>query len=153
MGANLRYIALRKRLAAMLAAPSDHVPYQPLIDELYRGLPHYTAIAIFAVTADGLTLQASHSVTEQQAQQMTEGLAAASVASIKPLLVPEIAHDARSRPISETIIAELVVPVLRNNAPILVIDIQSERYASLGRADQELLTWLAREMQVLVPEE
>lgn len=150
MGANLRYIALRKRLGALLSASTEQVPYQQIIDELYRGLPHYTAIAVFAVTAEGLMLQASHGVTDRQAGQMTEGLAAASVASKQPLLVPDLTNETRSRPISEAIIAELAVPMLRDDTPILVIDIQSDRYASLGRSDQELLLWLAHEMQALI---
>lgn len=147
MGANLRYIALRKRFAAMLSEAADRVPLERIVVELYRSLPHYTAIAIFAVTAEGLALQASHGITDEQAHQMATGLAATAVADGKPLLIPDITRDTRARPLSEAIVAELVVPALNNDVPSLVIDVQSDRYASLGRADQDLLTWLARTLQ------
>ncbi len=78
---------------------------------------------------------------------MAGGLAAAAVASRAPLLIPDVSRDARVRPISEEITAELVVPVLHDNHTAFVIDVQAQRYATLGRADQELLGWLARELQ------
>lgn len=148
MSANLRYTALRKRLGALLAGAVDVVPYERIVEELYRGLPHYTAIAVFSVTADGLVLQASHGVTEEQTQQMAEGLAAVAIETGKPLLVPDITRDSRARPLSAAISAELVVPVVCDDIPVLVIDVQSERYSILGRSDQELLTWVAREIKV-----
>lgn len=147
MGANLRYIALRKRFAVIFSEAVT-TPYGRIIDELYRSLPHYTAIAIFAVTTEGLALQASHSITGEQARQMAAGLAAEAATSGKPLLVPDITRDTRARPLSDAIVAELAVPVLSNNVPVFVIDVQSDRYASLGRADQELLTWLAHALPV-----
>lgn len=147
MGANLRYIALRKRFTAMFSEAGNIVALERIVDELYRSLPHYTAIAVFAVNPEGLVLQASHGVTDEQAQQMAAGLAAGAVADGKPLLVPDITRDTRARPLSDTIVAELVVPALNNDVPILVIDVQSDRYASLGRSDLDLLTWLARTLQ------
>jgi putative methionine-R-sulfoxide reductase with GAF domain len=147
VSANLRYLALRKRLAGLIAGTADAVPYGRIVHELYRGLPHYTAIAVFTVTGDGLVLLAGHGITEEQAQEMAGGLAAATVASRTPLLIPDVSRDGRVRPISEEITAELVVPVLRDDLTAFVIDVQSQRYATLGRADQELLGWLARELQ------
>ena len=147
MSANLRYLALRKRLAGLIAGTADAVPYGRIVHELYRGLPHYTAIAVFAVAGEGLVLLAGRGVTDEQAQEMAEGLAAATVVNRVPLLIPDVSRDARVRSVSEEITAELVVPVLRDDVTAFVIDVQSERYATLGRADQELLGWLARELQ------
>jgi putative methionine-R-sulfoxide reductase with GAF domain len=152
VSANLRYLALRKRLAGLLAGTASADPYTRIVDELYRGLPHYTAIAVFAVAGEGLVLLAGHGVTEAQAQEMARGLAAATIASRVPLLIPDVSRDPRVRPISEEITAELVVPVLRDDLTAFVIDVQSERYATLGRADQELLGWLAHELQQPRPE-
>jgi len=131
----------------MFSEAADSVPLERIVVELYRSLPHYTAIAVFAVTAEGLALQASHGITAEQALLMATGLAATAVADGKPLLVPEITYDTRARPLSEAIIAELVVPALNNDVQSLVIDVQSDRYASLGRADQDLLIWLLRTLQ------
>ena len=147
MSANLRYLALRKRLAGLIAGTADAVPYGRIVHELYRGLPHYTAIAVFAVAGEGLVLLAGRGVTDEQAQEMAEGLAAATVVNRVPLLIPDVSRDGRVRSVSEEITAELVVPVLRDDVTAFVIDVQSERYATLGRADQELLGWLARELQ------
>ena len=151
MGANLRYIALRKRLGALFTEAADAVAIERIVDELYRGLPHYTAIGIFAATTHGLVLEAGHGIDEEQALRMAEGLAATAVGSGQPLLVPDITRDTRARPIADAIIAELVVPVLRDGAPYLVLDVQSDRYAVLGRADLELLTWLAGRLQQSQP--
>ena len=147
MSANLRYLALRKRLAGLIAGTADAVPYGRIVHELYRGLPHYTAIAVFAVAGEGLVLLAGRGVTDEQAQEMAGGLAAATVVNRVPLLIPDVSRDARVRPMSEEITAELVVPVLRDDLTAFVIDVQSERYATLGRADQDLLGWLASELQ------
>jgi putative methionine-R-sulfoxide reductase with GAF domain len=134
-------------LGVLLAEPADAAPLARIVDELYRGLPHYTAIGIFETTTDGLVLEAGHGIDQEQALRMAEGLATTTVASGQPLLVPDITRDTRARPIADAIIAELVVPVLRDGAPYLVLDVQSDRYAALGRADLELLTWLAGRLQ------
>lgn len=142
--ANLRYFALRKRIGVLLMEPqmSGTLP-QRIVDELYRALPHYSAIALFRREGDSLNVQAMHGLDPTRAQALSTALAATVLSTNRSLLLIDLGRDQRARPAREEIVAELVVPVIRNGQTVQVFDIQSDRWGALGRADQELVEWIA----------
>lgn len=143
-GANLRYFALRKRIEKLLKEPQTSAALaQRIVDELYRALPHYAVIALFRVEGDTLKAEARHGLDPPQAQTLATGVAATILSTNRSLLLIDLRRDQRARPARESIVAELVVPVIRHGQTVQVFDIQSDRWGVLGRADQELIEWIA----------
>jgi len=145
--ANLRYLAIQRRVAPLLveAAPRATL-VEKIVVELYRSLSHYSAIAYFQVEHDGLSLVAGRGLGEGEVDVLRAGLAAVVAREGQLLFVPDVARDPRVRPVREMVVGELLVPVVRDGAAIGVIDVQSERPNGLGLGDRELLSWLAAQM-------
>ena len=143
--ANLRYIALRSRLAALLEAEPGML-LDSVVRELYRALPHYTAIVFFRVEQGGLAAIAAHGLDVSQAANMGEGLAAVAVSGGQVVFAPDLTHDRRARPLHEEMRGELAVPALHGGHATLVLDVQSRRAGGLTFYDRELLVWLAERL-------
>lgn len=142
--ANLRYFALRKRIDLLLAeSPTAGTLPQRIVDELYRALPHYSLVALFRREGENLMLDVVRGLDPAQAQALSTGLATVVTSTRTSLLLTDIGRDQRARPAREDMIAELTVPVIRGEQVVHVFDIQSDRWGALGRADQELIEWLA----------
>ncbi len=143
-GANLRYLALRRRIAGLLAdEPHAGVTLVALVGELYRGLPHYRVIGFFRVVDDMLELVAGRGADLAAA---AGGLARAAQETASLVFVPDIRRDERARPADEGVVGEIAVPVLQLGEVVGVIDVQSDRLGSLGPGDRDLLQWLAGEL-------
>jgi putative methionine-R-sulfoxide reductase with GAF domain len=145
--ANLRYIALRPRLLALLAEEADiSTALGRAARELYRALPHYTAVVFFRRERETMVPVAGHGADAAGQERMREGLAAVVAASTTPLLVPDVSGDRRVRGVHEGIVAEIVVPIVFDGRIAGAIDVQSERAGALSFGDRELLSWLAGQL-------
>ncbi len=145
--ANLRYLAIQRRLAPLLV---EAVPRATLVEkiigELYRSLSHYSAIAYFQVEDDGLSMAVGRGLGEGEVDVLRAGLVSVVAREGQLLFVPDVAREPRARPVREMVVGELLVPVVRDGAAIGVIDVQSERPNGLGLGDRELLSWLAAQL-------
>ncbi len=145
--ANLRYLALRRRLAGLLAEEvTPPISLVTLVRELYRGLPHYRVLGIFVVAGERLELTAGHGADAGAVAAMGSGLARVARESRVTIFVPDIGGDARARPVQAGIVGELAVPILHEGSTVGVIDVQSDRSGALGFGDRELLQWLAEQI-------
>ena len=151
--ANLRYLALRKRLAAVYdtgAAPT--VILNSTLRELYRSLPHYSVIALFRVDGERLVRVGVQGAEVADAELMAAGLARVAMERQQPVLLADVTGDARVRPALPVVVGELVVPIVQDGRTVGVIDIQSERRNGLGQGDRELLQWLAVRLRAAIQE-
>ncbi len=146
--ANLRYLAIRRRLAPLLVEDVPHgTLVEKIIGELYRSLSHYSAIAYFRVEDDGLSMVVGRGLGEGEVDDVLRaGLAGVVAREGRLLFVPDVARNPRARPVREMVVGELLVPVVHDGAAMGVIDVQSERPNGLGLGDRELLSWLAAQL-------
>jgi GAF domain-containing protein len=145
--ANLRYLALRQRIAGLLMGNvSPPVSLAALVRELYRGLPHYRAIGIFAVEGKQIELVAGHGADAGAVASAGTGLARVAAETGATVFVADVSRDERARPVYDGIVGELAVPILRGDTAVGVIDVQSDRPGALGFGDRELLQWLAEQL-------
>lgn len=148
MSAHLRYLALRARLAPIVdEGVALQAVAERIVAELYRSLPHYTAVVVFSVEATGLRAIAARGVEPDQAGVMATGVAGVAARGTAPVFIADAASDPRVRPIHAGICTELAVPVPGAGGPGLVLDVQSDRPNSLGPSDRQLLGWLAVALQ------
>lgn len=139
---HLRYLALRRRIAGLLADDPSSDVLTTLVRELYRALPHYQVITIFKYAEDCLAVVAVRGIELEAAAQLAGGLARTAAENRAPLRIPDLSRDQRSRPAYTGIVAELVVPISYAGSVAGVIDVQSDRPGALGPGDQDLLHWL-----------
>lgn len=146
-GANLRYLAIRRRLATLISAdPHMRMPLDVLVGELYRALPHYRVIVLFRVVDVPFELVAVRGVDPAMAAGAAVGLARVAQQTGEMLFVPDIRRDERVRPAREGIVGEIALPIAHADRVVGVLDVQSDRPGALALADRELLQWLAGEM-------
>ena len=145
--ANLRYLALRQRIAGLLTKEATSpLSLAALVRELYRGLPHYCVLGIFRVEGERLELVASHGADAGTVASTGAGLACVAAETRATVFVTDISRDERARPVYEGIAGELAVPILQGATVVGVIDVQSDRPGALGFGDRELLQWLAEQL-------
>lgn len=145
--ANLRYLALRQRIAGLLMEEVQlPVSLAALARELYRGLPHYRVLGIFTVEGKRLELAASHGADAGTVASAGTGLARVAAETRMTVFVSDISRDERARPVYDGIAGELAVPILHKETAAGVIDVQSDRPGALGFGDRELLQWLAEQL-------
>lgn len=135
---NLRYLALRRRLEPLFG-----LPVQLVIDELYRALSHYSAIAAFRANRDELDLVAGRGLSARDAETMRRGLAQVVLREGQARFVPDIALDSRAQPVRDGVVGELAVPIRHHGATVGVLDVQSLQAGTLGIGDRDLLAWVA----------
>lgn len=142
--ANLRFLALRKRLTALLDidAPAEDL-LDRLLSELYHALPHYAVVGYLRADAGRLTVLAIRGADAAAAAALASGAAWMAAEARAPMFIPDLGQDERARPLREGIIAELAIPALRDDELLGVLVVQSDRGGALGLGDRELLTWLA----------
>ncbi len=144
MSAHLRYVALRGRLERTIARPASlQILSERLLSELYRALPHYAVVVVFRVEENRLRPLAAKGIEIEQAVSLGTGIAAVAARGTASVYVPDVERDARSRAARPEIRAEMAIPVAVDGAPLLVIDVQTDRANSLGPSDRQLLGWLA----------
>jgi L-methionine (R)-S-oxide reductase len=69
----------------------------------------------------------------------TDGLCGAAVAARRPVVVGDVAADARYLTTHTTTRSEIVVPVIAAGVPVGLVDLESERTNAFGAADERLL--------------
>src|ERR671933_2065285 len=98
--ANLRYLALRQRIAGMLTEEATSpLSLAVLVRELYRGLPHYRVLGIFRVEGERLELAASHGADVGNVASTGASLACAAAETRATVFVTDISRDDRARPV------------------------------------------------------
>jgi L-methionine (R)-S-oxide reductase len=69
----------------------------------------------------------------------TDGRCGAAVAARRPVVVGDVAADARYLTTHATTRSEIVVPVIAAGVPVGLVDVESERANAFGPADERLL--------------
>ena len=145
---NLRFLALRPRLAPLLAAlrdgDDDATAADALLREIYRAIAHFTVLAIYRDAADALTVIASRGPLEHHTLAHAQGTPGAALSTPDLIAVPKREADPRHLPTQRPFAAELSIALPRPGRATLVLHALLEEPAALGFADRELFEWIQR---------
>src|SRR5439155_1346411 len=79
-----------------------------------------------------------------------EGICRAAVSEKATVIVPDVNNDPRYLQCFINTRAEIVVPILRDGAPIAEIDIDSDQLNAFGPTDKEFLEWVADDLRSIL---
>ncbi|MBN1149219.1 MAG: GAF domain-containing protein [Anaerolineales bacterium] len=154
-----RYQQVQRRLTEitliqkLTQAFNQRLEVQTLLDEVAAQLNNqlgYSQITIFLVEADNLALKAwSGQPPKEYSYPLSRGIIGRVVREGQAALVPDVSSDPDYylHP-GEKYVAELAVPIFRDEKVIGVISIQSEQIGQLTGQDRELLEVLAGQVSV-----
>lgn len=108
-------------------------------------LPGYTGVYIYVLEGDTLVLTAFEGRKTQHVRiPAGTGICGASVQSKAPVIVADVASDARYLACNLETKSEIVVPILRDGLYLAQIDIDSDDRAAFDTMDEAFLFEVAR---------
>jgi GAF domain-containing protein len=154
-----RFQQVQRRLAestlihSLTQTLNRRLEVQTLLDEVVEQLVHelgYDQITIFLIEENNLVLKASHGRPPMEnIYPLTRGVIGRVARTGQAAFVVDISSDPDYYAHEgEKYIAELAVPIFRNETVIGVISIQSERIDQLTQQDRDLLQVLAGQISV-----
>ena len=142
------YDALAERLEKIIGSGSRKQAITDFVCRELRKIPHYTWVGIYAVEGADLVLTSwsGPSATQHVRIPVGQGICGAAVSAKEVIVVPDVAQDARYLQCFLNTRSEMVVPILRDGAPIAEIDVDSDERGAFGSADDRFLRWVADEL-------
>ena len=114
-------------------------------------LPGYTGVYIYALEGDTLVLKAFYGrATEHTRIPSGKGICGASVQTRAPVIVDDVASDPRYLACNLETRSEIVFPILRGDAYLAQIDVDSDDPAAFGADDEVFLAEVARRLEPLL---
>jgi GAF domain-containing protein len=115
-----------------------------------QALPNYTGVYLYALENDTLVLRAFHGrATEHTRIPSGKGICGASVQTRAPVIVEDVHSDPRYLACNLETRSEIVFPILRGDAYIAQIDIDSDAPAAFGADDEAFLRKVANCLEPL----
>jgi GAF domain-containing protein len=109
-----------------------------------QSLPRYTGVYLYALEGDTLVLKAFHGRATQHTRiPAGQGICGASVQTRAPVIVDDVHSDSRYLACNLETRSEIVVPILRGDAYLAQIDVDSDDAASFGAGDKAFLAEVA----------
>ncbi len=131
----------------------DGSPVQARLDAVCRrlqALPGYTGVYLYSLQGDTLVLRAFHGrVTEHTRIPSGKGICGASVQTRAPVVVDDVKSDERYLACNLETQSEIVFPILRGDAYLAQIDVDSDDKASFGADDEAFLGQVAARLEAL----
>ena len=127
-------------------------PLQSLADvcRILQRLPGYTGVYIYALEGDTLVLKAFHGrPTEHTRIPAGRGICGASVQARASVIVADVGSDPRYLACNIQTRSEIVVPILRGNAYLAQIDVDSDDIGAFGADDEAFLAEVAERLEPL----
>jgi L-methionine (R)-S-oxide reductase len=127
-------------------------PSQALADvcRILQKLPGYTGVYIYALDGDTLVLKAFHGrPTEHTRIPAGRGICGASVQARASVIVADVGSDPRYLACNIQTRSEIVVPILRGNAYLAQIDVDSDDIGAFGADDEAFLAEVAERLEPL----
>ncbi|HYS99232.1 MAG TPA: GAF domain-containing protein [Thermoplasmata archaeon] len=146
------YDDVAARLVKIIRSGSQRKPITDFVCRELRKIPHYTWVGIYAVDSAELVLASwsGPSATLHTRIPIGQGICGAAVAEKQTIVVPDVDNDPRYLQCFINTRAEIVVPVLKDGAPVMEIDIDSDQTNSFTETDREFLEWVAGELRTIL---
>ncbi|VTU23686.1 GAF domain-containing protein [Variovorax sp. PBL-E5] len=117
---------------------------------ILQQLPGYTGVYLYALEEDTLVLKAFHGrVTEHTRIPSGKGICGASVQTRAPVVVTDVGSDPRYLACNLETQSEIVFPILRGDAYLAQIDVDSDDRAAFGADDEAFLARVAERLAPL----
>lgn len=134
---------------AVSAAPSADAAMERAVELLASGCPHFTWTGIYLLEGDELVLGPFVGKPSPHTRiPLGRGICGAAATQKATIIVDDVNADPRYLACSLETRSEIVVPILHGDRVLGEIDIDSDRAAAFGPADQALLEAVA---QALAP--
>jgi len=142
------YDDVAARLEKIIHSGSQRKAITDFVCRELRKIPHYTWVGIYFVDGAELVLTSwsGPSATQHTRIPIGQGICSAAVSEKATVIVPDVSKDPRYLQCFINTSAEIVVPILRNGAPIAEIDIDSDQLNAFGPTDKEFLEWVAQDL-------
>ena len=146
------YDEVAARLEKIIHSGSQRKPITDFVCRELRKIPHYTWVGIYNVDGSELVLASwsGPSATLHIRIPLGQGICSAAVAEKAAVIVPDVNDDPRYLQCFINTRAEIVVPILRDGAPIVEIDIDSDQVNAFGPTDREFLEWVASDLATIL---
>lgn len=154
-----RYQQVQRRLTEITLIQNltqtfkNRLEVQTLLDEVVTQLIQklgYSQITLFIIEEDNLVLKASHGLPPQEnLYPLSRGIIGRVARTGKPSFVQDLSSDPDYyRHPEEKFVAEIAVPIFREEIVVGVISVQSEQVEQLTTHDYDLLQLLAGQISV-----
>ena len=142
------YDDVAARLQKIIHSGSQRKAITDFVCRELRKIPHYTWVGIYGVEGPELVLRSwsGPSATQHARIPIGQGICGAAVSEKATVVVPDVNDDPRYLQCFINTRAEIVVPILRGDAPIAEIDIDSDQPNAFGPTDKEFLEWVASDL-------
>ena len=130
--------------AAIDREPDATQAMQAVVHQLKADVPHYNWVGIYLLYGNELVLGPFRGkVTAHTRIPLGRGICGVAAAEKTALVVDDVNTDPRYLACSVDTRSEIVVPIMKNNDVLAVIDIDSDQRAAFGPRDQALLEKVA----------
>ena len=131
--------------AAIKAASNAAVAMDDTVRLLKDRLPHYTWAGIYLLEGDELVLGPYLGKPSPHTRiPLNRGICGAAASEKATIIVDDVNSDPRYLACSIETRSEIVVPIMRGDAVLGEIDVDSDGIAAFGQKDRELLETVAR---------
>src|SRR6266487_613323 len=146
------YDEVAARLMKIIHSGSQRKAITDFVCRELRKIPHYTWVGIYVVDGSDLALASwsGPSATLHIRIPIGEGLCGAAVSEKKTVVVQDVTTDPRYLQCFINTRAEIVVPILKGDAPIAEIDIDSDQQDAFTDTDREFVEWAAEELRTIL---
>jgi GAF domain-containing protein len=139
-----------QQIAHMLQATGASADKLTEVCRILQSLQGYTGVYIYVLEGETLVLRAFHGrVTEHTRIPSGKGICGASVLTRAPVLVTDVASDPRYLACNIETQSEIVFPILRGEAYLAQIDVDSDERAAFGAEDEAFLAQVADRLEPL----
>ena len=140
--------------SAIAAAPTGESAMQQAVRLLKDAVPYYTWVGIYVVEGDELVLGPFIGKPSPHMRiPLGQGICGAAATAKATIVVDDVNADARYLACSIETKSEIVVPIMRGDAVLGEIDIDSDQAAAFGPADRALLEPVAAMLAERLEEE
>jgi len=135
------YDSLRERLEQTIAAaPTHHAAMTAAVQLLKDQVPAYSWVGIYLLEGQELVLGPFLGKPSPHTRiQLNAGICGAAATEKATIIVDDVDADPRYLACSLETRSEIVVPIMRGDAVLGEIDIDSDQKAAFGGADRDLL--------------
>jgi GAF domain-containing protein len=129
---------------AVASAPDARAAMEHVVEQLKTQLPAYTWVGIYLLEGDELVLGPFLGKPSPHTRiPLDRGICGAAASQKATIVVDDVHADARYLACSLDTRSEIVVPIMRGDRVLGEIDIDSDRAAAFGPADEVLLEAVA----------
>jgi GAF domain-containing protein len=142
------YDDVAARLQKIIHSGSQRKAITDFVCRELRKIPHYTWAGIYNVDGSELVLASwsGPSATLHTRIPVGQGICGAAVTEKATVIVQDVTDDPRYLQCFINTRAEIVVPILRDGAPIAEIDIDSDQLNAFTPVDKDFVEWVGQEL-------